>query len=385
LAYAGTTTPVLSWGVPAAVPASSRWQVCITDYSGDNVLFKSELLPSATNTFAVPDGFLQSNSAYAWAVILWDGNMANGVWASTKFHTGSRATSLPWAYLISEPPTINTSSFINYSSFAIGVLPDEITALRLKTAGGTVSATASGAVLFYYNRLMAPGMYLLVFSSSSAPVAGDYTLEVDVGGATVASQPIPYAYHSIQPLDPLSLSPSNNHYFKTLTPTFSWSATSDQQASYQVRLFSNNKNTKNIEVYRSNWMMNTTSWRVPEGVLKEGMTYVWRLYTSSDYDSSGSTATGPWHSQASIDIENNGVIGVLNSFTINPASHLKGDLNNDGVVDLTDVILGLQLQAGMKLIGIRSDYATAAVDVNGDNKLGLAEVIFILQKAAGMR
>jgi hypothetical protein len=35
--------------------------------------------------------------------------------------------------------------------------------------------------------------------------------------------------------------------------------------------------------------------------------------------------------------------------------------------------------------GIRSDYATSGVDVNGDNKIGLPEAIYILQKAAEMR
>lgn len=63
----------------------------------------------------------------------------------------------------------------------------------------------------------------------------------------------------------------------------------------------------------------------------------------------------------------------------------KGDFNNDGAANLADAILGLQLQAGMKSVGIRRDYVPAAVDVNGDDKLGLAEIIFILQKAAGMR
>jgi hypothetical protein len=36
-------------------------------------------------------------------------------------------------------------------------------------------------------------------------------------------------------------------------------------------------------------------------------------------------------------------------------------------------------------VAIRADYTSSGADVNGDNKIGLAEVIFILQKVAGMR
>jgi hypothetical protein len=49
---------------------------------------------------------------------------------------------------------------------------------------------------------------------------------------------------------------------------------------------------------------------------------------------------------------------------------------------LADVILVLQIMAGFKpaVIGI-----AAPIDVNGDGKIGLPEVIYILQKAAGIR
>ena len=65
--------------------------------------------------------------------------------------------------------------------------------------------------------------------------------------------------------------------------------------------------------------------------------------------------------------------------------HMRGDTNGDGNVDLTDVILALQVISGMNPSGIRSDYASSGTDVNGDGKIGLEEVIYILQKVAGLR
>ena len=60
---------------------------------------------------------------------------------------------------------------------------------------------------------------------------------------------------------------------------------------------------------------------------------------------------------------------------------LKGDINNDGSVTLTDAILALQVVSGVTPATPLSKWG----DVNGDGKIGLAEVIYILQKVAGMR
>ncbi|HDH97834.1 MAG TPA: hypothetical protein ENF70_01700 [Deltaproteobacteria bacterium] len=64
---------------------------------------------------------------------------------------------------------------------------------------------------------------------------------------------------------------------------------------------------------------------------------------------------------------------------------LKGDLNNDQAVDLGDIILALQVSAGMNPSRIRSDYASSGADVNGDNAVGLAEALYMLQRVSGIR
>lgn len=63
------------------------------------------------------------------------------------------------------------------------------------------------------------------------------------------------------------------------------------------------------------------------------------------------------------------------------AIHLRGDINDDGEVDLADAILVMQ---------VLSDTTSAppvhtGADVNGDGQIGLPEAVFILQKAAGVR
>ena len=61
----------------------------------------------------------------------------------------------------------------------------------------------------------------------------------------------------------------------------------------------------------------------------------------------------------------------------NTASGFMGDLNTDGKLDLTDVIDGLR-----NVAGVSNSYNLGA-DVNGDLKIGMEEVFFILQYIAG--
>jgi hypothetical protein len=62
-----------------------------------------------------------------------------------------------------------------------------------------------------------------------------------------------------------------------------------------------------------------------------------------------------------------------------------GDINGGGM-GLDDAIVGLQVISGVGGSGmIRTDYATSGADVNGDSKVGLEEVMYILQQLSGLR
>jgi len=62
------------------------------------------------------------------------------------------------------------------------------------------------------------------------------------------------------------------------------------------------------------------------------------------------------------------------------SSPLYGNVNNDTTVDLTDAITALRVLAGISVTGLNPD-----ADVNGDKKIGLEEVVYVLQKVAGLR
>jgi len=58
-----------------------------------------------------------------------------------------------------------------------------------------------------------------------------------------------------------------------------------------------------------------------------------------------------------------------------------GDINGDGKADLADAVLALRILVGLERL---TDIHREA-DVNGDGEIGLEEVFFVFQKAAGLR
>jgi len=70
---------------------------------------------------------------------------------------------------------------------------------------------------------------------------------------------------------------------------------------------------------------------------------------------------------------------VLN---IDVLSIAPGDVNGDGQVNLADVLLALR---ALTVQPAASSSALNQADVNGDLKIGLEELIFVLQKVAGLR
>ena len=59
----------------------------------------------------------------------------------------------------------------------------------------------------------------------------------------------------------------------------------------------------------------------------------------------------------------------------------SADINADCEVDLTDIILALQVMSGIE----PADRVCREADVNGDDKIGLAEIIYVCQALAGLR
>ena len=95
--------------------------------------------------------------------------------------------------------------------------------------------------------------------------------------------------------------------------------------------------------------------------------------------------SGPYHLTENPSGEGNPVKDNVNISQFISLSIMKGDLNNDGNVDLVDAVLGLHVLIGMNPPGLNPDYIIWAIDVNGDNKIGSDEILYIFQKATATR
>ena len=79
-------------------------------------------------------------------------------------------------------------------------------------------------------------------------------------------------------------------------------------------------------------------------------------------------------------------VGYNNSGQCNTSSWdlddppLKGDIDGDGMIDLTDAMLALQVLIGMSPPDVHS-----GADVNSDGEIGTAEIICILGKVSELR
>jgi hypothetical protein len=75
-------------------------------------------------------------------------------------------------------------------------------------------------------------------------------------------------------------------------------------------------------------------------------------------------------------------VGEEGSVTLDFEITLSGDITGDGVTDLADAIVALKNLSGAGTGGVN---VNPAADVNGDGKVGLQDVLYILQKAANLR
>ena len=58
-----------------------------------------------------------------------------------------------------------------------------------------------------------------------------------------------------------------------------------------------------------------------------------------------------------------------------------GDINGNGALDLTDAIISLQVSANIN----PTENVYTAADVNGNEKIGIEETVYILEKMVGLR
>ena len=147
----------------------------------------------------------------------------------------------------------------------------------------------------------------------------------------------------------------------SVTPTFRWNPIEGAE-KYRVRIY-NNDNSRTL--HRGPVDGQTTTYTVPPGVLRPGAYYRYRVEA---WDSSGS------------DPDNISKVPASNNDNYRFYTGIPGDMNNDGLVDLSDAIRALRVLAGDTAVR-----AALAGDVDANRCIGAAEAMHALQEVAGRR
>ena len=271
-AYIGTTAPTFNW---SSVGAGYSYRVMIMDWNGqeDNI-YTSPLAQDTQVT--VPSGYLLSNTPYKWRVEVFDSSKQNRSVSDTiGFSTGT----YPYTLDI-QGPTWSGNSYYggagkNLQALVFGPLPTHITSLTVTGPGGFNHAFKESEIWWGHS---IGNVY--VYGEAGLPADGTYNYNIvdTYGGSDNFSKEQTSAVIPI--VDRSSMSPGNNAYLDTLTPTFTWSGVEGSPRYYRISIYDWKERYSVYQSLRSTDLFAT----VPAGVLKPERSYKWRVEVFDDPD-----------------------------------------------------------------------------------------------------
>jgi hypothetical protein len=155
-----------------------------------------------------------------------------------------------------------------------GKLPDDVDSIVIRGPGGELPI---GKNSFNYNSqlrtfwLIRPGV----------PAPGDYTFKLVSGNSFGTATDTQSVIKEIALPDSAGLQPSSRQICACRTPTFSWPALkSPGPLYYQLQIRDSNRRY----VYKTDYVKDMVSVRIPPGTLISGNTYQWRIRVADGPD-----------------------------------------------------------------------------------------------------
>jgi len=241
-------------------------------------------------------------------------------------------------------------------------VPDNIDSVTVDLPGGGQATLAYDGDIPGGNSTS--GFYTLFGEPLPADGSYAYTFHVtDVDGHS-AQHTETFNAALLPPVNPDSLSALYDASGRAID--FSWEPV-DGAAFYRVEIYPNTPSLYN-RLYA--FATTTNSYRMPEGFLKPGVVHRYRITAHREFFDENVDNVSSSHSPFSTEMP-----GLL----VGPVT--PGDVNADGLVDLTDALQLLSLMIDLT----PSDGVYAAADTDGDGKLSMPDLIYILQNVGGMR
>ena len=271
--YTGTTTPTFSWGSVGSGDYYYRIHIFDWNYQEADIYYSSYIQETQ---FTIPSGYLLPDTPYEWRVEVFDSSQKNrSVTNDLSFSTGSYPYTLDIQGFTWSNNTYYWGTRKSLLALVLGPLPTHITSLAVTGPGG-FNHTFKESEICWVRSI--GNVY--VYWEAGLPADGtyDYNIVDTFGGSDSFSKEqtsvvIPIVERS-------SMSPGNNAYLDTLTPTFTWSAVEGSPRYYRISI---NDWKERYSVYQSQRSTDLFA-TVPAGVLKPERSYKWRVEVFDDPD-----------------------------------------------------------------------------------------------------
>ena len=267
-AYVGTTTPTLSFDPVSG--GSVYYQVLVWDYENKALWFVSSR--TQDTSFPVPDGLLQPNTPYLWAVRVYDSDTDPQNYHQSErlcFYIGTKGVpDLSERWVLSfDTPEYSANWFAVRN---LNVAPWDINYLKVTGPDSTVYSLDWIDYRFY-----CPAFYCIRSTSPFPMPDGTYTFEIEDDESNTVTETSSYTYNPVPAVSDNSMVPADNAYLDTNTPTFSWDPVEGNGTYYySVRICDYNSNIKWYQFPLSTG----TSVTIPESVnLSSGSSYKWQV------------------------------------------------------------------------------------------------------------
>ncbi|MCD6305890.1 MAG: carboxypeptidase regulatory-like domain-containing protein [Deltaproteobacteria bacterium] len=291
-AYVGTATPTLTWAPVEWPGAPGYYQAFVYDYDGRAIWYYGT---TEGTSVAVPEGFLQPDTAYYWWVRTCDipesgESGQNRRYSETRyFYTGTMDT-----------PDLSNSHNMLLSYFTpdngwanwfgitrTNLAPWDIGFYNVAGPEGTVYNYNGHVYMFWHP------MFYHCWAPGPAPMPeGTYAFELEDREGNRAELNKDFVHNPAAPIPEETRFPAANAYAYTATPTFRWSApaveageTEDPIAYYyNLRIYDYHSR---VHLYSSP-TITETSFTLPEEVVRSAPpgAYKWeiRVYSDTTHD-----------------------------------------------------------------------------------------------------
>ncbi len=277
------TSPTFSWG-PVDYPNTAIYYRLIIESPSRKRVFSTNRMQGILS-YTVPAGILKPGQTYRWRVRAIDSddwieiqNRSLSAWQTfTMAGTTEVIPTSARVQNVREPDkSLHTNIDILIGKDFTGDLPGDIDSITITGPKGDLPFSKNDFIYL-------PQLRDFWISIPGAPETGNYTFTITSGRKSGTATDTIYAVRSMPSPVTRLLSPAKEDIVNTKTPTLNWEPVDhpDIPIYYRLEIWNPSMTQR---VLNTNYLTDSFSYTVPEGIFKPGLTYIWRVRVADHRD-----------------------------------------------------------------------------------------------------